>query len=298
MIRLIPSLSAHQYLKASMTACSWAAGWRSVLLRAYVDPPRVDEFKTPPTADHLIVLVTGGTCDIEARYRGRWQRTHYEPGHIGMTGPAQEVALRWQGETSHSTLQLHLPAEALHRVLQDLTDRDPTLFDMPSKLSSVDTLIQQVMLRMADALRAGAPDLYAETAREFLVAHLLIRHAGLAAPKSVHPARGRLRRVDDFMRAHLDTPLSLEAISREAGLSRFHLLRVFKSAYGETPIRRLTRLRMERAKIYLAAGEESVTEVAFRCGYENPAHFAAAFRRWVGVSPSDYRRCGGTSLEA
>jgi AraC family transcriptional regulator len=42
---------------------------------------------------------------------------------------------------------------------------------------------------------------------------------------------------------------------------------------------------MERAKIYLAAGEESVTEVAFHCGYENPAHFAAAFRRWVGVSP-------------
>jgi AraC family transcriptional regulator len=155
MTRLIPSLSAHRHLKASMTTCSWAAGWRSVLLRAYVDPPRVDEFKTPPTADHLIVLVTEGTCDIEARYRGRWQRTHYEPGHIGMTGPGQEVALRWQGETSHSTLQLHLPAEALHRVLQNLTDCDPTLFDMPSKLSSVDPLIQQVTQRRKAAAKCA-----------------------------------------------------------------------------------------------------------------------------------------------
>jgi AraC family transcriptional regulator len=62
-------LDAHKHLTASMTACSWTAGWRSVLLRSYLDPPSVDEFTTPATADHLIVLVTGGKCDIEARYR-------------------------------------------------------------------------------------------------------------------------------------------------------------------------------------------------------------------------------------
>jgi hypothetical protein len=92
-----------------MTACSWAAGWRSVLLRAYVDPPRVDEFKTPPETGHLIVLVTGGTCDIEARYRGRWQRTRYESGHIGMTGPGQEVALRWRPVAYRKALLGHNP---------------------------------------------------------------------------------------------------------------------------------------------------------------------------------------------
>jgi AraC family transcriptional regulator len=75
------SLNAYQHLNASMTACSWSVGWRSLLLRAYIDPPRVDEFMTPPTADQLIVLVIGGSCDIEARYGGRVQRAHYETGH-------------------------------------------------------------------------------------------------------------------------------------------------------------------------------------------------------------------------
>jgi AraC family transcriptional regulator len=68
--------------------------------------------------------------------------------------------------------------------------------------------------------------------------------------------------------------LSLEEIAREAGLSRFHTLRLFKRAYGETPARRVARLRMERAKDLLATGEEPITEIAFRCGYDNSAHFA------------------------
>src|SRR5262245_32897894 len=58
MSRLVPSLDAHRNLKATMTACSWQAGWRSLLLRAYVDPPEVDGITTAATADQLIVLVT------------------------------------------------------------------------------------------------------------------------------------------------------------------------------------------------------------------------------------------------
>jgi AraC family transcriptional regulator len=272
-----------------MTACSWSVGWRSLLLRAYIDPPLVDEFTTAATADQLIVLVTGGSCDIEARYGGRVERAHYEAGHIGMTAPGQAAALRWEGEATHSTLQLHLSAEARLRVLENFTDRDPALIAMPSALQIIDPVLQHVMLGLFDALRSGAPDLYAETAAEFLIAHVLIRHAGFVSPKPVSPARNRLQRVDEFMRAHLDQPLSLEAIARQAGLSRFHTLRLFKSAFGETPVKRLARLRMERAKTCLVQGDEPVTEVAFRCGYENPAHFASAFRRWTGVSPSKYR---------
>jgi AraC family transcriptional regulator len=293
MSRLISSLDAHKHLKASMTACSWTAGWRSVLLRSYVDPPSVDEFTTPATADHLIVLVTDGKCDIEARYGGRWQQAHYEAGHIGMTGPGEEVTLRWRGETSHSTLQMHLPSESLHKVLRDFSDRDPQLFTMPSKLTSSDPVIQQVMLGMETAVRTGAPELYAETARDFLIAHVLVGHAGLAEPKPLNPTQRRLRQVDEFIRAHLDASLSLEEIAREAGLSRFHTLRLFKRAYGETPARRVARLRMERAKDLLATGEEPITEIAFRCGYDNSAHFAVAFRRWAGLSPREYRNQRG-----
>ena len=82
---IISSLDAHKHLRATMTACSWRAGWRSLLIRAYEDPAEAEEFVTPATRDHLIVLVTGGSCDVEVRYRNGWQRSHSEPGHIGIT---------------------------------------------------------------------------------------------------------------------------------------------------------------------------------------------------------------------
>jgi AraC family transcriptional regulator len=210
--------------------------------------------------DQLTVVVTGNSCDIEARYGGRTQRAHYESTHRGSTGPAVEVVLR-----------------------------DPAAVERPPV---VDPVLQQVTSSLFEALRGGAPELYAETVAGFLMAHVLLRHPGSVPPKAESPARHRLQRVDEFMREHLDKPLSLEAIAREAGLSRFHTLRLFKSAFGETPVKRLARLRMERAKVCLATSDEPVTEIAFRCGYENPAHFASAFRRWSGVSPTEYRTSG------
>jgi len=118
----------------------------------------------------------------------------------------------------------------------------------------------------------------------------VIRHAGFRAPRFTAREDSRLRRADDFIRENLGTSFSLQAIARVAGLSRFHCLRLFKQAYGETPFRRVTRLRMEEAQRRLARSSESVTEIAFACGYGNSADFASAFRRMLGVSPTTFRR--------
>jgi AraC family transcriptional regulator len=290
MTSLIPSLDAYQHLRGSITACSWKAGWRSLLLRAYEAPCNVEEFTTAPTADHLIVLVTGGRFDIEARHQGRWHKAPYRPGSIGMTAPRQTATLRWRGEMKHHTLQLHLPADTIGGAFEELTGRDGRFLAMPNDLLSYDPLIESTMRALAEAMAEGVPDLHAETAANLLASHLLVRHAKLPPPRTSRHEDGRLRRVDAFLHANLGSPVSLQELAEEAGLSRFHLVRLFKRVHGETPFKRLTRLRMEEAQRRLRNGRQSISEIAFDCGYENSAHFASAFRRSVGVSPSRYRR--------
>ena len=290
MTNLIPSLNVHRYLKATMTACSWKAGWRSLLLRAYVDPPEVEELATVPTADQLIVLVTGGSCDIEKRCGRRWDKAHYEPGHLGMRAPGHEATLRWRGQTPHSTLQLHLPAATIQAMTRELSNGDGRVPEMPTKLISEDLLVRQLMLGLADAMAAGAPDLYAETAAALLAAHILVHHCKYRVPRLPARDEARLRRVDAFIRENLGSPLSLAQMAEQACMSRFHFLRIFKQAYGETPFKHLTRLRMEEAQRRLTHSRESVTQIALSYGYENPAHFASAFRRTTGVAPSAYRQ--------
>src|SRR4029077_11939669 len=94
---IISSLDAHKHLRATMTACSWRDGGRSLLIRAYEDAAEAEEFVTPATRDHLIVLVTGGFCGGEVRYRKGGQPSHPEPVHIGMTARGQAATLRWRG---------------------------------------------------------------------------------------------------------------------------------------------------------------------------------------------------------
>jgi AraC-like DNA-binding protein len=78
-------------------------------------------------------------------------------------------------------------------------------------------------------------------------------------------------------------------MARAAGYSRFHFIRAFARAYGETPRTYLTRRRIERAKTLLRAANLSVTEVCFLVGFASVGSFSARFRELVGQSPVEYR---------
>jgi AraC family transcriptional regulator len=287
---MISSTEAYRYLRATMTECSQKAGWRSLLLRAYEDPPVVERFTTPPTQDHLIVLMTKGTCTVEKLYRGKWQKASYGPGSLGMTAPGEEATLRWRGDTSHSTLQLHLPAESILRCNEEVVGRGAVFPRMPNALLYDDPLLQQVILSVAAKLREGAPEIYAESAAQFLIMHILVRHAGHEITKARTRNEARMQRVCDYMHAHLAEEVLLQDLAEVAYVSRFHLIRMFKKTYGETPYQHLTRLRIQRAERLLATSDTPITQVGLDCGFTNQTHFAAAFRRLVGLSPRAYRQ--------
>ncbi len=95
-----------------------------------------------------------------------------------------------------------------------------------------------------------------------------------------------------FAAGHLDDDLSLTALADQAGLSAFHLHRVFSAAVGETPKQLTMRLRLGRAAAALLATEDSVLNVALSCGFQSHEVFVRAFRRSFGMTPSAYRRRG------
>jgi AraC family transcriptional regulator of adaptative response / methylphosphotriester-DNA alkyltransferase methyltransferase len=87
--------------------------------------------------------------------------------------------------------------------------------------------------------------------------------------------------------------LSLDDIARRVASSRRQLQRAY-SEVGNTTFRdHLTRVRMDRAAELLARRSLTVREVAHRVGYRQPAQFAKAFRRHLGVAPSDFRAARG-----
>ncbi len=84
--------------------------------------------------------------------------------------------------------------------------------------------------------------------------------------------------------------LSLETIASELNFSVFYLSKLFKRQTGETFTEYLTKYRIEKAKSFLAEGKMSVKEIAFATGYNSQGYFSKIFRKYTGVSPTEYRQ--------
>lgn len=115
------------------------------------------------------------------------------------------------------------------------------------------------------------------------------------APKTQYLAR--FRRVLEHIEHQLDRALSLGELSSLASSSPFHFHRQFSSLVG-VPVARYVQLRrLNRAVTQLAfRPDQSVLTIALDAGYESAEAFARAFRRTLGVSPSEFRRAPAWSL--
>ena len=98
-----------------------------------------------------------------------------------------------------------------------------------------------------------------------------------------------LRRARDHIDRNYREPVDLDALARVAGVSKYHFARSFEATYGETPIRYLTRRRIERAQDLLRAANVTVTEVCMAVGFASLGSFSARFSQLVGESPTAYR---------
>ncbi|MEP7026398.1 MAG: helix-turn-helix transcriptional regulator, partial [Actinomycetota bacterium] len=74
-----------------------------------------------------------------------------------------------------------------------------------------------------------------------------------------------------------------------AGVSKYHFARSFEAAYGDPPIRYLTRRRIERAQDLLRSANLTVTEVCMAVGFASLGSFSSRFAQLVGESPTAYR---------
>ncbi|MFE2062029.1 MULTISPECIES: helix-turn-helix transcriptional regulator [unclassified Streptomyces] len=100
----------------------------------------------------------------------------------------------------------------------------------------------------------------------------------------------QLRRAKDAMdRDWADPDLDLDAVAAHAGYSRYHFLRAFKEAYGETPGQYLTHRRIERAEELLRSADLTVTEICHLVGFSSLGTFSARFKTRTGLSPTEYR---------
>jgi len=99
-----------------------------------------------------------------------------------------------------------------------------------------------------------------------------------------------VRLAMDYIDTHYPEDISLYSLAREFGISESHLSHLFKQYSGYTFLRYLQDCRVRHAIIMLQDPRYQITEIYQRCGFSNGSYFSRIFKRFTGVTPSDYRR--------
>lgn len=97
--------------------------------------------------------------------------------------------------------------------------------------------------------------------------------------------------VIEMMKTRYREDLSLDMMAAEIGVTTNHLCRLFNQVYDTTPLRYLTRLRLNMAKYYLCSPRNlKVKEVAAEVGFHDVSYFCSVFKKAEGITPEDFRK--------
>lgn len=121
-------------------------------------------------------------------------------------------------------------------------------------------------------------------------AEQLGRHAESLAIIEEGSEPAAIAKARKYIHSHLDEPLPLGTVAKEAGLSESHFCRLFKEATGLTLTDYINRSRVEWAKKELLNPSQRVSEIAFQIGYQSLSQFNRSFARITGVSPTQWRK--------
>lgn len=213
------------------------------------------------------------------------------PGTIQLMPPG-EVHDGIAAEAESYTLQtFRLSPSLLKGLGEEITGRQ----HFPSQAAAVwrDPLLADQLRRMHTGLgQANADPLLNET-RVLHLFEILFARLLQPPPQTVEGklSAPQLRRVRDFMEAHLPDKIVLDDVATLLGLNRFRFLKLFKRTVGMTPHAWLLRLRLERAVELINANTDmAMTEVAHAVGFFDQSHFTHAFRQAYGVTPARFQR--------
>jgi AraC family transcriptional regulator len=281
---------AHLTGPSSVFNSSESHSWSGLLLEHH----RIPEGERVETVSdhHVLWLWTTSYSGQYAGQSGRFVRCSKGRGAITVspTGPIPTLHTYTRSEVILCALDSHF----VRNILSEL-DRQPRAEPI-IRPKFQDSAIRRIMTLLSEEVRVGGPSgkLYSDSlAHALAIRYLLLgerpTHKKADSAVSALPPYA-LKRVLEKVEHSFQSEISLASLAEEAGYSRGHFLKMFRTSMGMTPHRYLLKRRIDHARSLLKRREISIIDVAADSGFSSQAHLTQVFREHVGVTPGDYRR--------
>jgi AraC-like DNA-binding protein len=232
----------------------------------------------------------GGRLQIQSEsWRGQWV-SHDSPQPLCVIPANHRAHGRAEGMRFLRHLVLEFDVATLAHMVEDEIDLKNVFTPRPMFL---DAGIMRLAQLFAEECATDQPNsrLYGDN----LSMALLLALSRLTAPRPRSVRHGQLapwqlRRVTDYLAAHLAEDIPLQTLSELVKLSRSYFSRAFKISTGVAPHQWLLQARIVKAKQLLLDTDRPLAQVAIDVGFADQAHFTRTFRREAGESPGAWQR--------
>jgi AraC family transcriptional regulator len=202
-------------------------------------------------------------------------------------------------------MHLYLPTTLFRRLSDDFNLPGAPAHSIRYVAGIQDEMIDQIVLSILSEMtnETTAGRMYVEAASLMLAARIIHEYCDSGsctptAPPAHRLDHVRLRRVLDYISAHVADEITLAELARIACLSTFHFARMFTLAIGVSPHRYVSRIRLENAMAEIAAGRLPLAQIALNARFSSQSSFTRAFHRATGMTPAEYRsRRRGSSAQ-
>lgn len=133
-----------------------------------------------------------------------------------------------------------------------------------------------------------AKDALADLSLKFLLLRI-IQTQNLALIKESRLPQHHFTPVVQYIKEHLTEKISIAELARESCMSRSAFFQAFKKEFGLSPVEFVQKERIAKAKLVMADGTMSITDVCYQSGFNHPNYFIKLFKRLEGITPAVYR---------
>jgi AraC family transcriptional regulator len=285
-----------RYLTGEVVADSVALQWPGLYARRWRLPRVVDRFLVPATPEpHISCDLAGIAAFRERDVGGSWIVRQIRGGDMFVTRSRTpyEVDFKSPPGEELDNLSIHIAVEPFLAALETRYPGRANRVEVVDYFGR-DEILWPICLTCAELLAARVPGKSPRVAAltQLFAAHLVEKYTNTVAQTPVH--RGgmpihQLRKVEDYVIAHLAEDISIEGLAELVELSPSHFAHVFKETTSMTPLQFVTRQRITLAQQLIRETSRSLIDVGLEVGYSSPSHFAQVFRRVVGVTPTEFR---------
>jgi AraC family transcriptional regulator len=293
-LRLTSLARYQEHVPGQVVLASAGEAGDDLQLRSHLLPAEQEPAAAPAIPQHTLTFVYSGPIQGARRTAGgAWQSFDATPhGHATLRPAGRSTTLRWSATRPVRTTSLYLAPKRLEDVGLQM-GMAPSRVELRDRFNVADPVLRGLVQGLRRDVATGPDEdpLYRQTVLQSLAVRLLRRHSVRppTAPDTGALSRPRLRRVEEYVRAHLDDDLALEDLAQEVGLSKYHFSRRFKRRTGQSPYQFVIYERVRTARRLLRNTTRPLAQIAFDVGFSSQSHFTRTFKRHVGVPPGRYR---------